>query len=146
VMAFKPSTLEEALEYALHMESATDTQFKRLKSQSKFAPSSSFVPKNPERSNPLPSRAPITRSNQKNNLIDQRRVLGLCFKCGERYYPGHQCKVKLQLLLGQEDEGMGEVTSELPAEEPNYPPLKEAYVSIHATSNNIHTKTMRFKM
>ena len=37
--------------------------------------------------------------------------MGLCFKCGEKYYPGHQCKVKVNMLLGQtelEEEGEGE--------------------------------------
>ena len=43
--------------------------------------------------------------------MEQCRALGLCFKCGEKYYPGHQCKVKVNMLLGQtelEEEGEGE--------------------------------------
>jgi hypothetical protein len=32
-------------------------------------------------------------------LKDYRRANGLCFKCGEKYMPGHKCKVPVQPLL-----------------------------------------------
>lgn len=41
-------------------------------------------------------------AGQSGNFIEQRRQVGLCFKCGDRYYPGHQCKRQL-LLLERED-------------------------------------------
>jgi hypothetical protein len=28
------------------------------------------------------------------NLYEQRRKLGLCFKCGEKFTPGHRCVTK----------------------------------------------------
>lgn len=42
--------------------------------------------------------------NQRNALIEQRRALGLCFPCGEKYSPGHQCKLKVNMLVGQDEE------------------------------------------
>ena len=36
--------------------------------------------------------------------IERRRELGLCFKCDEKYYPGHRCKKKqLQVLILSEE-------------------------------------------
>jgi hypothetical protein len=39
-------------------------------------------------------------------LMEQRRALGQCFKCGDKYFPDHQCKVKIQMLLGQDGDGV----------------------------------------
>jgi hypothetical protein len=36
-------------------------------------------------------------------LIEHRRALGLCFKCGEKYYPGHHCNVKVHMMIEQEE-------------------------------------------
>jgi hypothetical protein len=87
---FRPQSLDDTYDYALQMESALDSQFKRLRIQVKPAP-------------PLNSASkPISNAiTIKSALLDQIRLLGLCFKCGEKYFPGHQCKVKVQMLLGQ---------------------------------------------
>lgn len=38
------------------------------------------------------------------NLYEQRRKLGLCFKCGEKFTPGHRCVTKrLNMIEGLED-------------------------------------------
>ncbi len=36
-------------------------------------------------------------------LIEQRRAVELCFKCGDRYYQGHQCKNKSLFILTAAD-------------------------------------------
>jgi Retroviral aspartyl protease len=77
--------------------------------------------------------------------MDQRRALGLCFKCGDKYYPGHQCKIKLQMLLGEQEAVEEEEYTELIQDEPNSPPLEEAFVSMHATHQNQQPNTMKFK-
>jgi hypothetical protein len=46
----------------------------------------------------------LVKSSKKNALIEHRRVLGLYFKCAEKYYLGHQCKIKVYMLLEQEEE------------------------------------------
>ena len=50
------------------------------------------------RSLPLP--APKTQGDK---LMEQRRQANLCFKCGDRYFPRHQCKKQLLLLEGEEE-------------------------------------------
>ena len=40
---------------------------------------------------------------QGERLIEQRRQANLCFKCGDRYFPEHQCKKQLFPLDGEED-------------------------------------------
>ena len=35
--------------------------------------------------------------------MDQKRQLGLCFHCGEKYEQGHQCKKLLLAMEGQEE-------------------------------------------
>lgn len=41
-------------------------------------------------------------------LGEQRRLAGLCFRCGDKYYQGHQCKRQILLLEGDEEEDQGE--------------------------------------
>ena len=36
--------------------------------------------------------------------MDQKRQLGLCFGCGEKFGPGHQCKRMLLTMEGQGEE------------------------------------------
>ena len=36
-------------------------------------------------------------------LREQRRLAGLCFRCGEKYHMGHQCKKQILLLEGDEE-------------------------------------------
>jgi len=38
----------------------------------------------------------------KDKIFEQRRIAGLCFKCGDKYSPRHQCKKQLLLLEGAE--------------------------------------------
>jgi Ty3 transposon capsid-like protein len=82
VKVFKPQSLDDAFDFALHMESALDSQLKQLKLPPRGT-TSAMMPK------------PALHQNSKNNLLDQRQLLGLCFKCGEKYFPGHHCKVNV---------------------------------------------------
>ena len=36
-------------------------------------------------------------------LREQRRLAGLCFRCGDKYHPGQPCKRQILLLEGNED-------------------------------------------
>lgn len=73
----------------------------------------------------------------------------MCFKCGDKYFPGHQCKVKVQMLLGQEElmseeisVDKGESVTQVSEGEVV---TEEAIVSMHVTSSNPQISTMRFK-
>ena len=50
-----------------------------------------------------------------NAEIQQRREKGLCYRCDEKYSPGHRCKRReLNILVLQEEEGFeGELEEEL---------------------------------
>ncbi|KAE8727404.1 hypothetical protein F3Y22_tig00005459pilonHSYRG00018 [Hibiscus syriacus] len=89
VKALDPKTLSEASRQAKLYELSVDFESKRLRP---------FV-KNPAHSIPLPGSKPnqltlplknTSTTTQKQNLIDYRRQNNLCFKCGEKFVPGHQ--------------------------------------------------------
>jgi hypothetical protein len=103
-------------------------------------------------SKPYPVNVTTKPQNQpslsKNTLMDQRRLLGLCFKCGEKYYLGRQCRVKVQMLLGQDDTLVEEA-----CEEPVIPqldldqdvPIEEVVVSMHVTHPSPSMQSMHFR-
>jgi hypothetical protein len=69
VKLFKPQSLDDTFEYALQMETAFESQIKRLR-----------IPSKPLQIIQTPKVPPPPQSS-KNVLMDQRRLLGLCFKC-----------------------------------------------------------------
>lgn len=72
-----------------------------LKGNNQMVPKGSLIPKN---SPNLASKEPL--------LVEQKRQLGLCFRYGEKYTPGQQCKRQLLQMERQEEEneeGMVEV-------------------------------------
>jgi hypothetical protein len=45
-------------------------------------------------------------NNVRNTTYEQKRALGLCYKCNEKYFPGHQCAVKpLNMVFPADTEG-----------------------------------------
>jgi hypothetical protein len=90
VKIFRPQNLDVTYEYVFHMKNALDTQYKNLRQPLK------------QFSQPPPPKLPSSVSTSKNTCMDQRKLLGLCFKCGKKYFLGHHCKVKVQMLLSEE--------------------------------------------
>jgi Retroviral aspartyl protease len=66
----------------------------------------------------------------------------------ERYYPGHQCKPKAYVLVGQDEEEMGSITREEETQLEGIPndQTEEAIMSMHVTSSNPLANTMQFKV
>jgi hypothetical protein len=85
VITFKPHTLDAALEYALYMESTTETQFKRMKFSVRVLPTTQMMPKFPDKNFFNGFKGPLASLPQKGTSMDQRRALRLCFKCGNKY-------------------------------------------------------------
>jgi hypothetical protein len=77
--------------------------------------------------------------------MDQRKLLGLCFKCGKKYFLGHHCKVKVQMLLGEEPIDPPDEDTPVSAVVGENMLTEEAIVSLHATHSNPSLNTMRFK-
>ena len=51
------------------------------------------------------SLSPVPQNYQnRDKLLEQRRLAGLCFKSGDKYTLGHHCKKQLLLLEGGEEE------------------------------------------
>ena len=50
------------------------------------------------------AKEPSNNNGTKGNLIEKRRQLGLCFRCGDNYSPGHQCKRQLMYMEGYDGE------------------------------------------
>ncbi|XP_039023154.1 uncharacterized protein LOC120155744 [Hibiscus syriacus] len=144
VKALDPKTLSEASRQAKLYELSMEFESKRFKP---------FV-RNPVYSVPLsgskPSQITLPQKNtttptQKQNLIDYMRQNSLCFKCGEKFVPGHQCKAK-QLNMMIEDENV--LPSEILANDPEQQNLQEEEsleISMNAITGCIGHNTLRIQ-
>nr|CAD1843422.1 unnamed protein product [Ananas comosus var. bracteatus] len=93
-------------------------------------------------------RAPVGTATG-NSGYKHRKAAGLCYRCGEKYQPGHQCQSKtLHLISGHEepDEVFDERLLQ-EVEEEEQPPAgeerEESGVSIHALSGQHHHDTIK---
>jgi hypothetical protein len=125
--------LEGAVEYGFYMESAIENQFKRLRGTNRMAVLSNQIqPKANPNSKPF-----TTTVINKPSIIEQRRALGQCFKCGDRYYPGHQCKLKIHMILEHNEGEVPQFEEEIRQMDTREAEVtEEAIVSMHATSNH----------
>jgi hypothetical protein len=80
----------------------------------------------------------MIKDQTKNVLIEHRRTLSLCFKCAEKYYFGHQCKVKVHMLIGREEEEVEEEHIESSSE--CIEPVEDALMSMFAMSSNTYLR------
>ena len=122
-----------------------------------------FTSSKVQSSNPpiIPS-PPVTTSLQqvKNSLfpikrlspaeLKLRREKGLCYNCDEKYAPGHKCKSKFFLLMGEDDEEgetnhmvLDEINEEGHTDYPIDNSIPE--VSMHALAGQFNPRTIRVK-
>jgi len=73
-------------------------------------------------------------------LGDQRRLSGLCYRSGDKYFPGHQCKRQILLLEGDE-EGVHEIKEG--TEEEKYEEEHDGEISIHALKGVPNNKIIK---
>ncbi|KAJ8752504.1 hypothetical protein K2173_004792 [Erythroxylum novogranatense] len=131
VQANRPATLSTAISLARLFEAKIISQ-KRLPST---------VPK----SNSLLTRSTTvaaTASSVKKLSVDElneRRKLGLCFRCNEKYEVGHRCKklFSIQVVQGDSEDDV-DMEIEDPEEE-------KSSISIHALTGSPNPRTMRLK-
>ncbi|KAL4366748.1 hypothetical protein GQ457_05G033260 [Hibiscus cannabinus] len=98
----------------------------------------------------MPSmKAGATTQNNRQTLIDYRRANNLCFKCGEKFTPGHQCKMK-QLNSMEEEEGNEDTVEEEEQEEKEPAGIEagnqgdtELEISMNALTGSIGYNTLR---
>jgi Retroviral aspartyl protease len=142
VLSQQHETLLRVFQYARHMEVALDFQLKRNRAMVKLFghTSNTHFKILPYKDKAEEVRVNPEKKNSKNALMEHRRSLGLCFKCGEKYYPGHQCKVKVHMLIGQEDTQENVIENSEEEKE-----AKEAILTMFVISSNPHLTTLGFK-
>jgi hypothetical protein len=74
------------------------------------------------------------------SLFEQRKRLKQCFKCGDKYTPGHRCSAKgLHMIEGveeEEDEGIKELEDTMQDECKEMRPIDEFGLSLNALAEN----------
>ncbi|XP_043724096.1 uncharacterized protein LOC122671070 [Telopea speciosissima] len=76
--------------------------------------------------------------------IKARRDKGLCYYCDDKFMPGHKCKNKFMLLVGEDDESCE--TNELFRQEDEIVANAALYeISLHAFAGQVSPKTIRLK-
>jgi hypothetical protein len=83
------------------------------------------------------------------SLFKQRKRLRQCFKCGDKYTPGHKCSTKgLHMIEGveeEEDEGIKELEGTVQNECKEMSPIDEFGLSLNALAENDTYNTIRIK-
>ena len=79
-----------------------------------------------------------------------RREKGLCYNCDEKYAPGHKCKSKFFLLMGEDDEERETdymVSDEINEEGHIDYPIDNSIlkVSMHALAGQFNPRTIRVR-
>ncbi|KAL4308216.1 hypothetical protein GQ457_01G023920 [Hibiscus cannabinus] len=104
VRLHEPQCLAEACRKAKLCELAWEIENKKPKFTYRNSfPLASITPK-PSTTQPTPpTKLPLATSPAKQTLLDYRRSNNLCFKCGDRFTPGHQCKQKQFNMMEEMD-------------------------------------------
>lgn len=150
---FETPTLKIAISYARKIEVTIDGSTKRWSSYK--PPTVQRVIKGTEtvqfrRLGEGPQKA-LTH-NPTQLTIEQKKSMGLCFKCNEKYHYGHKCVGKglhsLEADLGEEEPVTEEyegLTVEEIVEEPEVDQPDQATISVCVHNAGINTDTPRFK-
>ncbi|XP_039003082.1 uncharacterized protein LOC120129711 [Hibiscus syriacus] len=103
VKALDPKNLSEASKQAKLYELSVEFQNRRVRSSFKTPPYPNPLYTSKTNTLIVPTK-PTSVPNQKQSLMDYRRINNLCFRCGEKYFPGHQCKTRQLNMITEEME------------------------------------------
>ncbi|KAJ1699965.1 hypothetical protein LUZ63_008477 [Rhynchospora breviuscula] len=154
VKLFKPTTLEEAYDYAQQYEEAQESQQRKTKLMYRSTNTQNLplARKNVNETKrefgpPNPGFKPWQNQNTyRNNNYETRKPLGPCHYCGEKYFPGHRCNNRAVNVITEQGEYI--VEEELSVDETSEEELKEdveqAVISMYASDKN-KVNSMRFK-
>ncbi|XP_027160631.1 uncharacterized protein LOC113761725 [Coffea eugenioides] len=89
-------------------------------------------------------------TNQEHRKISPQEILRrknnhLCFKCGERFSPGHQCKYRHLNLILEEDEETEFLDAIGEQDEQTGHPGQSVDISLHALTASIKRKTLKLQ-
>lgn len=135
VQANRPKTLTEAITLARLYEARNSAQVRSFTTATRPMPQSA-------RSDPAASQ-PATNPVKKLTWdeLNARKKLGLCFKCNEKFGPGHRCK-KLFLIQAVLEDSDDDAEMEI---EEHDPTEEVPAISLHALSGFEGPETMRLR-
>ncbi|XP_039039693.1 uncharacterized protein LOC120177719 [Hibiscus syriacus] len=144
VKALDPKTLSEAYRQAKLYELSVEFESKILWPIFRNPSYSNSLPNSKPNQLPIPQKSSTTLQ-PKQNLLEYRRKNNLCFMCGEKFVPGHQCKIK-QLNMMIEDEIV--LPSDVVPTDSEQPVLQEEEsleISMNAITGCIGYNTLRIQ-
>jgi hypothetical protein len=78
MLAFKHDSLDSALEYAFYMESAMESQFRKIKCYVRLSTTPLILPRIFEKNGTSNLKTQLSGTVTRHALLDQRKGLGLC--------------------------------------------------------------------
>ncbi|KAL4326420.1 hypothetical protein GQ457_11G000050 [Hibiscus cannabinus] len=99
VRAYEPTTLAEAYKKAKLHELSLEIEGRKFRYtlRSSVPPLPAYTTKPP-----VVTTGATQKMNPRQNLLEYRRTNNLCFKCGDKFNPEHQCKLKKLNLMEEE--------------------------------------------
>ncbi|KAL4351905.1 hypothetical protein GQ457_06G037700 [Hibiscus cannabinus] len=147
VKVHSPTSLVEAYRLAKLHELSLEIEAKRLKPKSYTYSNQNPFPKNWNPNPPTPQKT-TTHNTTKQSLLEYRRSHNLCFKCGDKFSPGHQCKIKQlnsmeddEQAVFPEDTNLQEITEQNMDKSVD----EELEISINALTGSVGHSTLRIQ-
>ncbi|KAJ4789708.1 polyprotein [Rhynchospora pubera] len=158
VTVLNPKNLNDSYKIANQYEMAADSQAKRLK----FAPKpltftnnqrgkevgeKVVVPYNKGGRNWQPSWKYATEpsGDRRGETFEQKKALGLCHRCDEKWHPGHKCAIRNVHLLKDMEEDVEEEVYDECTEELDEDVVEETIISLFSAKDTSKVKNMKFK-
>ncbi|KAJ3684022.1 hypothetical protein LUZ61_013186 [Rhynchospora tenuis] len=157
VELFNPRELNNAFHCALKVEASNDIQQKKTKEglkNQKFLkyPSNRLSTEMEKKENSqlrLPWKSGGNKSHQQGSNFEQKKALGLCYKCNDKYYPGHQCSGKMMRITQEpvideiEEEDWEETAPDVVDDDNEE--IEQAVISMCASKGMKTISSMKFK-
>lgn len=142
VRIHKPRTVYGAMSLALEFESKLTLH--RSGKNASWTPNSKFSQSDPKPTTFIPAQT-STQSKNISRISEtekQNRFLkGECFKCGDKYGPGHRCKTGTFKVLEADEDVEESPTTDLT--DPDLDQQETAEISLHAILGKPHPTTMK---
>jgi Retroviral aspartyl protease/Ty3 transposon capsid-like protein len=155
VLLYNPQILKQAFKLARQIEKSLDSQIKLFKPTTKFFSHASSTPQfktfksKEDKTAPNNIEGPkVSESSSTTNLtLEQKRTLGLCFRCGDKFFSGHKYKSKGIIVLEEEelsDLDNSPTADSLPPDSSNSNLMEPAVITMCAADS--FTKHRTFKV
>ncbi|KAE8654131.1 Thioredoxin superfamily protein [Hibiscus syriacus] len=144
VKALDPKNLSEAFKQAKLYELSVEFENRRFRPSFKIPPNPNPITTSKTTALPVTTK-PHSIPNPKQNLMDYRRQNSICFKCGEKYIPGHQCKTRQLNMITEEIETSLLEVCPTDAEQNQQQEEENLEISMNAITGCIGHNTLRIQ-